>query len=81
MSQRMRTPAPANTDSAIPVSKTPPLAERLPGMTDYQLRAYQHSADRISRDARHPKHAAATRALPMIEAEIQRRSAELDRPD
>ncbi len=43
-------------------------------MTDYQLRAYHMSTERISRDAVHPKSAAAKAALPMVEKEISRRA-------
>ena len=50
------------------------LAERLPTMTDYQLRAYHMSTERISRDTAHPKSAAAKAALPLVEKEISRRA-------
>lgn len=87
MSERKRAPikqTPANV-VAVPgnepvatIGKTPKLSERLPGMTDYQLRAYQSSAGRISREPTHPKHGAATRAIPQIEEEIRRRAALLE---
>jgi hypothetical protein len=51
-----------------------PFAKRLPGMSDHQLNAYQATANRISRDAEHPKNATAIRSIPMIEAEIRRRA-------
>ena len=50
------------------------LAARLPTMTDYQLRAYHMSTERISRDTAHPKSAAAKAALPRVEKEISRRA-------
>lgn len=49
-------------------------AKRLPDMSDYQLSAYQASANRISRDREHPKNATAIRSIPLIEAEIRRRA-------
>lgn len=81
MSARKRTPAPANDDTFVSsIGPAPKLSERLPGMSDYQLRAYQSSAARISGDPAHPKHAAAVRAVPQIEEEIRRRAALLDAP-
>lgn len=81
-SQPKRSPAPDNHDAAVaPIGKSPTLSERLPGMSDFQLRAYQSSADRFSRDPQHPKHAAAILAIPKIEAEIQRRAARLATPE
>jgi len=44
-------------------------------MSDFQLTAHQSSANRISRDPQHPKYASATKAIPLIEAEIRRRAA------
>lgn len=55
----------------------PSLSKRLPEMSDYKLTAYQASANRISRDLEHPKNASATRAIPLIEAEIRRRADSL----
>lgn len=55
----------------------PSLSKRLPGMSDYKLTAYQASANRISRDPEHPKNASATKAIPLIEAEIRRRAEAL----
>jgi hypothetical protein len=52
----------------------PALAERLPGMSDYQLTAYQSSTARIGSDPQHPKYASARRDIPLIEAEIRRRA-------
>jgi hypothetical protein len=87
MSERKRAPinrTPANVvlvpgDASIPtIGKAPELSERLPGMTDYQLRAHQSSAGRISREPTHPKRDAATRAVPQIEEEIRRRAALLE---
>ncbi len=81
MSERKRTPAPANDDTAVSsIGPAPKLSERLPGMSDYQLRAYQSSAIRISGDPAHPKHEAAVRAVPQIEEEIRRRAALLAGP-
>lgn len=87
MSERKRAPAPDSTpprpasdNATTAVGKTPKLSERLPGMTDYQLRAYQSSAARISREPTHPKHGAAVRAVPQIEEEIRRRAALLEGP-
>jgi hypothetical protein len=51
------------------------LAKRLPEMTDFQLRAYQQSTTRISRDVKHAKSAAAKSTLALIEAEMARRVA------
>jgi hypothetical protein len=82
MSERKSTRAPANDDTAVsPLGKLPSLSERLPGMTDYQLRAYQSSAERFSRDPEHPKHASAVLAIPKIEAEIRRRATKLATPE
>ena len=50
-------------------------------MTDHMLRAYQSSARRVSENPGHPKHAAALRAVPQIEAEIRRRADALAAPD
>ena len=50
------------------------LSQRLPEMTDYQLRAYHMSTARISRDTAHPKSAGAQADLPLIEKEISRRA-------
>jgi len=81
MSERKRAPAPANDDTAVStIGKTPKLSERLPGMSDYQLRAYQSSSARISRELGHPKQAAAIRAIPQIEEEIRRRAELLEGP-
>lgn len=55
-------------------AKQPSLSERLPGMTDYKLSAYKASAARIGSDPAHPKNNAARKAIPMIEAELQRRA-------
>jgi hypothetical protein len=49
-------------------------------MSDYQLAAYQSSATRIGNDPEHPKHASARKAIPMIEAEIRRRTDALRAP-
>jgi hypothetical protein len=51
------------------------LARRLPEMTDFQLRAYQQSTTRISRDVKHAKSAAAKNTLALIEEEMARRVA------
>jgi hypothetical protein len=51
-----------------------PLAERLPLMSETQLLAQKASAHRLSQDPGHPKHAAALRAVPLIDAEIRRRA-------
>lgn len=77
-SERKRTPAPANDDTSVSrIGKQEPLSERLPGMSDHQLVAYQMSAQRISADPAHHKNAAAVRAVPMIEAELRRRAESL----
>ena len=51
------------------------LSRRLPEMTDFQLRAYQQSNTRISRDVKHAKSAAAKNTLALIEEEMARRIA------
>lgn len=51
------------------------LSKRLPEMTDFQLRAYQQSTTRISRDVKHAKSAAAKNTLSLIEEEMARRIA------
>jgi hypothetical protein len=66
--------APENEKPASAAGPTAPLAERLVGMSDHMLRAYQSSAQRVSADPAHPKHAAAQRAVPLIAAEILRRT-------
>jgi hypothetical protein len=82
MSERKQSPAPVNDDTAVsPLGKLPSLSQRLPSMTDHQLRAYQSSAERISREPEHPKHATAILAIPKIEAEIRRRTAKLATPE
>ena len=68
-------PAPNSEADARP--RRPPLSKRLPGMSDAQLMSLQKAATRISLDAEHPKHANATTALPLIDAEIGRRTAGL----
>jgi hypothetical protein len=79
--QRSRTPAPATGSAPLAaIGKTPTLSERLPGMTDQQLRTYQAVAGRISRDPDNARHAAANRAVPKIEAEIRRRADLLETP-
>ena len=55
----------------------PPLAQRLPGMTDDHLLSLQRAAVRISQDREHSKHASAITALPLIEAEISHRAESL----
>lgn len=55
-------------------AKLPPLSDRLPKMSETQLRAYRASAQRVGKDAAHPKCAAALKALPLIDAEIGRRA-------
>ena len=56
----------------------PPLAQRLPGMTDDRLLSLQRAASRISQDPEHSKHASASAALPLIEAEISQRAESLE---
>jgi hypothetical protein len=73
--------APEKEKPASTAGPTAPLADRLPAMTDHMLRAYQSSAQRVSGDPGHPKHGAAVRAVPLIEAEIRRRTDSLGRPD
>jgi hypothetical protein len=80
MSERNRAPVPRpeNDDtSASSTTKLAPLSQRLPGMTDKQLVAHQMSAQRISRDPAHPKHAAALHAVPLIDAEFRKRAEAL----
>jgi hypothetical protein len=72
--------APETEKPASSDGRTPPLAERLPDMTDHMLRAYQSSARRVSENPAHPKHGAALRAVPQIEAEIRRRADALAAP-
>jgi hypothetical protein len=72
--------APEKDNPAAPAERTAPLIERLPGMSDHMLRAYQTSARRVSENPGHPKHAAARRAVPQIEAEIRRRADALATP-
>jgi hypothetical protein len=79
MSERGRAPVPANDDSKILSNRQrPPLAQRLLGMTDYQLMAHHMAATRIVTEIEHAKHDAALRALPLIEAEVRRRSTPAD---
>ena len=79
---RARTAAPA-PDSARAKERRdvrsgrPPLAQRLPGMTDDHLLSLQRAANRISQDPEHAKRRSAIAALPMIEAEIGRRAESL----
>jgi hypothetical protein len=47
-------------------------------MSDIQLVAYQSSANRISGDPEHPKHALALHAVPLIDAEIRKRAEGLE---
>lgn len=68
-------PAPNGEADAPP--RRPPLSKRLPDMSDAQLMSLQKAATRISLDAEHPKHANAATALPLIDAEIGRRTAGL----
>lgn len=73
-SERKRAPAAVNDDTSVSrIGKQAPLSQRLPGMSDHQLVAYQMSAQRISSDPQHPKNADALRAVPLIDAEIRRR--------
>lgn len=70
-----RVPPFRGADTADTVTaKQPSLSERLPGMTDFKLSAYKASAARIGSDPAHPKNNAARKAIPMIEAELQRRA-------
>lgn len=66
--------APAADTSTSVNAKQPSLSERLPEMTDFKLSAYQASAARIGSDPAHPKNGAARRAIPLIAAELLRRS-------
>lgn len=81
MADRKRASASKTATGVEPKSGDAPkiaFAKRLPDMSDYQLSAYQASANRISRDPEHPKNASAIRSIPLIEAEIRRRTNELD---
>lgn len=69
----------AKTSVAAPVLGDPVLLKRLEEMTDFQLRAYQTSTERISRDARHVKSGAAKATLALIEAEVARRRVSPER--
>lgn len=60
-----------STSAAVKI----PLSKRLPVMTEYQLQAYHSSAIKISADPAHPKSASAKTALPLIVAEMKRRSS------
>ena len=72
---RKRVPTAPDADTSNSINeKQPSLSERLPGMSDYKLSAYKASAARISRDTAHPKNRAAHKAIPMIEAELNRRA-------
>jgi hypothetical protein len=77
-------PAPApvsgEKDSKPRPARRPPLASRLPDMSDERLLSLQQAATRISLDAEHPKRGSATTALPLIDAEIGRRTAGLAEP-
>lgn len=75
--ERKRVPASPDADTSTSVLvKAAPLAERLPGMSDYKLSAYKASAARIGADPAHPKNNAARKAIPMIEAELVRRAGQ-----
>ena len=75
--ERKRVPASPDADTSTSVLvKAAPLAERLPGMSDYKLSAYKASAARIGADPAHPKNGAARKAIPMIEAELVRRAGQ-----
>lgn len=76
-SSRRRGSAPANDDTSVStIAPRIPLSKRLPDMSDYQLTAHHRAAVRISGEKGHAKHAIAQHALPMIEAEIRRRTGE-----
>ena len=68
-------PAAKSAAKTAPSSEDVALSKRLPEMTDFQLRAYQQSTTRISRDVKHAKSEAATRTLALIEQEMARRAA------
>jgi hypothetical protein len=70
-------PAPAPIAAAAPPVKRPPLVQRLPDMSDAQLLSLQATAIRIAQEPTHPKHNSATTALPLIDAEIGRRTQSL----
>jgi len=76
---RMRERAASTPVSAEqnPRPRRPPLSKRLPDMSDAQLTSLQKAATRISLDVEHPKHANAAIALPLIDAEIGRRTTAL----
>ena len=69
-------PAPVNSEET-PRPRRQPLSRRLPEMSDERLFSLQQAATRISLDPEHPKNAAATTALPLIDSEIGRRAAGL----
>ena len=69
----MRTPAvadPPAADASGTKLRGLPLLQRLPQMSDERLLKLQQSATRITMDAEHPKHARATIALPLIDADL-----------
>lgn len=68
---------PAHVEAAVPAVKRPPLVQRLPEMSDGQLLSLQATAIRIAQEPGHPKHNSATTALPLIDAEIGRRTQSL----
>jgi hypothetical protein len=77
IAERKRASASETAPAVEPKSVDAPkiaFAKRLPAMSDYQLSAYQASANRISRDPEHPKNATAIRSIPLVEAEISRRA-------
>jgi hypothetical protein len=78
----VNSPAPENSekDPKPRPARRPPLASRLPDMSDERLLSLQQAATRISLDAEHPKRGSATTALPLIDAEIGRRAAGLAEP-
>jgi hypothetical protein len=77
MRPRAQSPAEQQAQKQAKIPIRPPLVKRLPAMTDERLLSLQRAAMQISIDPEHPKHGSATAALPLIDAEIGRRTASL----
>jgi hypothetical protein len=68
---------PDTTVQARAPAKRAPLEQRLPDMSDSHLLSLQAAATRIARDPMHGKFNSATAAIPLIDAEIGRRTQAL----
>ena len=69
----------AKTSKPQTKDRRPPLAARLPEMTDEQLVRLQTAAQRISREPGHAKHRSAIAALPLVDKEIGLRAGQMNR--